>query len=137
MNDRTSTKGSRGFSKKKSKVENCGFGPKLSESDQSLSKKQVKIHGCISCKCLSEIMFNGVMVKSFHFYWMHPYKIRNCKHLKGSDQGIKPRRCGCRNRDFIEINGPEKIVPKNCAKVNLEGQLSMFVKKDPLLCKNV
>ena len=56
---------------KKSKVENCGFGPKLSESDQLLCKKQVKIHGCISCKCLSEIMFNGVMVKSFHFYWMH------------------------------------------------------------------
>ena len=40
-------------SAKKSKVENCGFGPKLSESDQSLSKKQAKISGCISCKCLS------------------------------------------------------------------------------------
>ena len=52
MNDRTSTKGSKGFSKK-SKVENCRFGPKLSESDQSLCK-QVKISDCISCKCLSD-----------------------------------------------------------------------------------
>ena len=40
-------------SAKKSKVENCGFGPKLSESDQSLCK-QVKISDCISCKCLSD-----------------------------------------------------------------------------------
>ena len=63
---------------------------------------------------------------------MHSYKIRNCKHLKGSDQGIKPRRCGCRNRDFIEINGPEKIVPKNFVqKLTLRGKHPMFVKKRP------
>ena len=85
-------------------------------------------------------MFNGVMVKSFHFYWMHflDASVQNTKlqTLKGSDQGIKPRRCGCRSRDFIEINGPEKIVPKNFVqKLTLRGKHPMFVKKTHFCAK--